>query len=180
MLHCRRLGCAETWQTDAATLFAVLGDRGNGDSADRGRVHALDLLNTAWCLLMQAPEHQLVLRRPSHPGAGRIAEMQSWIQDSVTAVDEAQKTKALLAHSGEIAHVEEIADKIAAVVDSFQMYASMLERFRSADEANRVAPAAAQCGSLAAVAADERVLLNCRAAVRSSMQQLIGVLQTDH
>ena len=97
----------------------------------------------------------------------------------MTAVDEAQKTKALLAHSGEIAHVEEIADKIAAVVDSFQMYASMLERFRSADEANRVAPAAAQGGSLAAVAADERVLLNCRAAVRSSMQQLIGVLQTD-
>ena len=76
MVHCRRLGCAETWQTDAATLFAVLGDRGNGGSADRGRVHALDLLNTAWSLLMQAPEHQLVLRRPSHPGAGRIAEMQ--------------------------------------------------------------------------------------------------------
>jgi hypothetical protein len=57
------------------------------------------------------------------------------------------------------------------------MYASMLERFRITGEAAMALPS--QPLSLAVVAEDERVLLSCRAALRSSIQQLITVLQAD-
>lgn len=177
VVHCSQLGCTETWQTDTAALFGRPGDRDRRGAADRGRVHAIGLLDTAWTLLMQAPEHHVALLSPAHPGTRRIAELQSWIQDCVTAVDEVQASKTLLAHGGEIAQVEEIADKLATVVDSFQMYASMLERLRASD---KEAVGGGQSGSLADVAADQRVVVNCRAATRNSIRRLIAALQADH
>jgi hypothetical protein len=81
--------------------------------------------------------------------------------------------EALIAPNDGIALIE-IAARIAAVVDAFQMYASMLERFRSTSQTG-VLPS--QPLSLAVVAEDERVLLSCRAALRSSIQQLIATLQ---
>jgi hypothetical protein len=63
-------------------------------------------------------------------------------------------------------------------VDAFQIYASMLERFRNTSQTTVVLPS--QSPSLAAVADDERVILSCRATLRRSMQQLIAVLRADH
>jgi hypothetical protein len=131
-------------------------------------------LDTAWTLLMQAHEHHLILLKPFHPSAARIAQLGSWIQSCVTAIDEAQRLEVLIAHSDEVAHVAEIAAGIATVVDSFHMYASMLERFRGIKDAATGLPT--QSGPLAAVADDERVLITCRAALRRSMQQLMAAL----
>jgi hypothetical protein len=177
-VHCRQRGCTETWQTDTVTLFGHPGDRRG--AADRGQVHAMGVLDTAWIVLMKAHEHYMVLREPAHPRPRRIAELRSWIQNCVVAIDEAQRSTTLLAQSSEIAQVEEISEKIGAVVDTFQVYASMLERFRGADEvAEAAAPPTAQSGSLAGIAADERVVLSCRSAMRNSMQQLIAALDAD-
>jgi hypothetical protein len=91
------------------------------------------------------------------------------------AVDEARRLEALTAPSDEASpDLEKVAAKIAAVVDAFHMYGSMLKRFRSSDQAAMVPT---QSRPLAAVADDERVLLSCRATLRESMQQLIASLQ---
>jgi hypothetical protein len=95
----------------------------------------------------------------------------------VIAIDEAQRLGTQITHSDEMAHIEEVALGLTAVVDAFQMYASMLERFRSGDEAT--VGQSAQSRPLAAVADDERVLLNCRALLRRSMQQLTSALAAD-
>ena len=126
---------------------------------------------------MQAREHQMGLLRPSHPTPARIATMQAWVQDCVTAVDKAQRSEALIAHGDKRAHVTEIAAGIAPVVDALHMYGSMLERLRSISQVMMGSP---HPGSLAAAADDERVLLSCRAALRTSLQQLTAALQADH
>ena len=174
VVHCPRPGCTETWQTNADVLIEVVKDRGRPAAADHDISSAMAALDTAWTLLMQAPEHHLILLKPSHPSAARIARLGSWIQSCITAIDEAQRLKALIAHSDEVAHVEEIAAGMAGVVDSFHMYASMLERFRGTKDAAAGLPT--QSAPLAAVADDERVLLTCRAALRRSIQQLISAL----
>ena len=174
VVHCRQLGCAETWQTDADTLIGALADRSRA-AADRDSSRTTPESDNPWALLKQAHEHQRSLLEPSHPAPTHIAGLRSWIQDCVKAVDEAQRLEALIAPYDGIALIE-IAARIAAVVDAFQMYASMLERFRSASQTAAVLPS--QPLSLAVVADDERVLLSCRAALRSSIQQLITALQS--
>jgi hypothetical protein len=132
------------------------------------------VLDAAWTLLMQASEHQMTLLKPVHPNAVCMARLQAWIQDCVTAVDEAQRLGTLIVRSGEAAHVQEIAAKVARLVDAFHLYASTLGRFRNVYEATGSEP---QAGPLIAAADDERVLLKCRAELRRSMQHLIGALQ---
>jgi hypothetical protein len=131
-------------------------------------------LDDAWTLLEQAPEHQMALLVPSHPGREDMGGLRNWIQDCVTSIHKAQALETLTAHSDERAHLQEVAARIAAVVDAFHIYASMLERFRNnAEPAPGELPSAR---SLTALAEDEKVLLTCRAAVRKSMQQLYTAL----
>lgn len=117
------------------------------------------------------------LLKPSHPSAARIARLRSWIQDCVKAVEEARELEALVVQRDEVDHVEEIAESIAAVVDAFHMYASVLEKFRNANRTAIGLPS--QSEPLAAIAEDERVLLSCRAALRESMQHLIATVRAD-
>jgi hypothetical protein len=127
---------------------------------------------TAWTLLLQAHEHQKSLLRPSHSGATDIARLRSWIRECVEAIYEARRLEALIERRGEMAHVEGLEARVTAVVDAFQIYASMLERFRWTHQT--------QPRPLAVVADDERVLLSCRGALRRSIQQLIVALQADN
>jgi hypothetical protein len=176
VVHCHGAGCTETWQVDADALVGAFEDGSRRASADRDSPQTMAMRDTAWTLLMQAQEYQRFLLTSSHPSASRVAGFRSWIQDCVMAVDEAQRLGALIAPDDEAApHVEEVATRIAAVVDTFHIYASMLKRFRSADQTAVVPP---QSRPLAAVADDERLLLGCRATLRESMQQLIAALQS--
>jgi hypothetical protein len=79
-----------------------------------------------------------------------------------------------MARSDEVAHIEEIAAGIYGLVDAFHIYVSLLERFRAADKPTPVMPARSH--PLSAIADDERALLSCRIAVRSSIKQLIAAL----
>ena len=173
VIHCHQLTCAETWQTDTDTLIRILEGRGD-QAADRDGAHAMAVLDATWTLLMQASEHQMTLLKTAHPSAACIARLQTWIQDCVTAIDEAQRLGTLVVRSGETAHIREVAVKVASLVDAFQLYASMLGSFRSTHEASRSEP---QLGPLIAAADDERVLLKCQGPARKSMQHLIGALQ---
>lgn len=173
VVHCSQPGCAEIWQTDADTLLTALEDRTNDAAADRESTEVIATLEAVWTLLMQAHEHERGLLRASHPSAARIARLRSWIQDCVTAIDIALQSEALTARSDKVAHVTEIATKVAAIVDAFHIYASMLERSRKSGQVTIGSP---RPGPLAAVADDERVLLSCRADLRESMQQLIAAL----
>jgi hypothetical protein len=172
VVHCRQPRCDE-----AGT--ALLGTDEDGTlalraGADRDGPQAAGMPGTAWTVLVQAHEHQKGLLRPSHPSAAEIADLCSWIRDCVEAVDEARRLEALTGRGGEIARVEELAARVTAVVDAFQLYASMLERFRWIHQVRTLPPP-----PLAAVADDERVLLSCRGALRRTMQQLIAALQAD-
>lgn len=143
-----------------------------GTPADHDGSRAIDALDATWKLLGQVSEHQLTLLRPSHPSQEWIAELKSWIQNCVTAVNEAHRFGTPIVRSDEMAHIEVMASCMATVADTFQIYASMLERFRSVDEM----AAAPQLGSLTAARDDERVLVNCRSALRRSMHHLISAL----
>jgi hypothetical protein len=160
--------CAETWQTDAGTLSKILDGRG-GQPADRDGAHAIAVLDATWTLLMQASEHQMTLLRTVHPGAAGLTRIQGWVHDCVTAVDEARQLGPLVAN-GEAAHVEELAARVASLVDAFHLYASILGSFRNIHENPQPAP-------LLRCVDDERVLLRCRAELRKSMQNLIDALQ---
>lgn len=129
-------------------------------------------LDDAWTLLGQAPERQMMLLRPAHPSPEDLDCLRAWIQECVASVHQARGLEALAAHSDEKVHVEEVAARIAGVVDAFHIYASMLERFRQGEEPGLLL----QSRPLAAVADDQRVLLSCRAAVRNSLQQLFDTL----
>jgi hypothetical protein len=129
-------------------------------------------LDHAWTLLGQALKHQLTLLRPAHPSPEDLDCLRAWVEECVAAVYQARSVEALAAHSDEKVHVEQVARKMAAVVDAFHIYAGMLERFRQADQPE-LSP---QLRPLAAVADDERVLLSCRAAVRNCLQQLSAAL----
>lgn len=173
VIHCGGLGCLETWHTDPDTLMEVITDSRLGTSADHDGSRSMATLDTLRTLLKQAPEHHVTLMSPSHPSPVWIEGLKSWIQKCVTAINEAQKSGTPIARSDEVAHVEEMAAGMAAIVDTFQIYGSMLERFRCTNDA---VSGLSQSGSLGAVADDERVLLSCRVALRRSMKQLISSL----
>jgi hypothetical protein len=167
VVHCPQPGCAETWPTDPDTLRAVLEDQASQATADRDSTEVM----AAWTLLLQAREHQRGLMTASHPSAARVAELRSWIQGCVAAVDTLLRSHAL--NGEEAANLTDIAAEVPAVLDAFHLYASMLDRYR---KANRAASGSPRPGPLAAVADDERVLLGSRADLRESMQRLIAVL----
>ena len=125
----------------------------------------------------QASDHQTILLMPSHPSPARIAGLQSWIQGCVRDVSKAQRSGVQVTHSDEIVQVDEITTHLAAVVDAFHMYSSMLERSRSAEAGLGLSP---QPRPLAVVADDERLLVSYRVTLRGALQQLISVLQTDN
>lgn len=173
VLHCRPSGC------DGAGTAALLAADAQGGPAsragdDRDTPRAAGMPCTAWTLLAEAHEHRKDLLRPSHPTAAEIAGLGSWIRDCLEAIDEARRLEALTGRGGEIARVEELAARVTAVVDAFQLYVSMLERFRYIHQL-RTLPSP----PLAVVADDERVLLSCRGVLRRTMQRLIAALQTD-
>jgi len=139
----------------------------------RTRLH--EDMEVALARLREAPNHLTTLLMPVHPSAARIAGMRSWITGCAKAVVRAQKTGAQVSHEDEAAQIEELATQLAAVSDAFRLYASMLEKSRSANEAEQGQPA----HSLAAAAEEERLLLSWRRSLRASIQQLITGLQSD-
>jgi hypothetical protein len=173
VIHCPRAGCPETWLADAATVIGVLEDRNRLAAVDRESAQAMAMLDAVWTLLMQAHDHYRELLRSSHPSAARMARLRSWTQDCVTALDTAQRSEALVSRSDELAQITDIAVKMRSVVDAFQMYGSMHDRLRNASQ---VTIGSSSVRSLADLADDERVLLNCRAALRESVQELIAAL----
>jgi hypothetical protein len=158
-------------------ISRLLKDQSRGDAQVRDRMHVMTEFEWIRTLLRQASDHQTTLLMPSHPSPARIAGLRSWIRDCVKEVSETQRFGAEITHSDQIASVEEIASLLAAVGDAFHLYASMLERFRSAEAGTGLSP---QPRPLVAVAEDERLLVSCRVALRGSLQQLISVLQTDN
>jgi hypothetical protein len=173
VVHCPRPGCTETWQTDVDTLVSVLGNRAPQADADCVSLALLAALEPVWALVGRAREYQRDLLRASHPSAARLARLGSWIQESVTATDMILASETLAAQGDELAHVTEIAAKLSTVLDTFHIYAGLLERSR---RSSLVAFGAARSGPLAAAAEDERVLLGCRADLRDSMRRLAAEL----
>jgi hypothetical protein len=95
------------------------------------------------------------------------------MQDCVTAVREAQSFGAPTVADDEMAQLGELGERLAVLVDTFHLYASMLERFRNAD---RQPP---QSRPAADVANYERYLLRCRADLRRAMQDLVAALHAN-
>jgi hypothetical protein len=154
-------------------VLGVLEDRNRLAAGDRESAQAMAILDAVWTLLMQAHEHLRELLRSSHPSAARMARLRSWAQDCVTALDTARQSEVLIARSGELAQIADIALQMESIVDTCQMYASLHERFRNT---SRAAIGASSARSLTDVAEDERLLLSCRASLRESMQELIALL----
>jgi hypothetical protein len=169
VVHCAKPGCTETWQTDVGTLVSVLENRAPEAAADRGSLAVIAALETVWALLRRAREHERDLLRASHPSAARLARLGAWIQECVSATTMILDSETLAARGDELADVAEIAAKVSAVVDTFHIYAGLLEKSR---RASLVAFGPAQPGPLAQVAEDQRVLIGCRADLRESMRQL--------
>lgn len=78
----------------------------------------------------------------------------------------------MLGRCPEEPHINDIAGQLAAMLDAFHLYASTLERFRSTCRAATGSPQR-QLAALSAIAEEEVSLLCYRAALRTSMQQLI-------
>jgi hypothetical protein len=173
--HCGMPGCLETQQISVDALREILEDRNERVAADGRRPCAAPLLDSASRLLTQAHKRQLALLAPDHPGPPEVAAFGSWIQDCVTAVYRAQESGIAASHHDQVTHMEKIGARLATLADAFQMYASLLERSRSADEPALVATGRVR--SLAEAADDERVLLACRVATRKAVQQLIATCQ---
>jgi hypothetical protein len=176
VVHCRQQGCSETWHGDEDTVISALKDRRSSATSDRASAQALGALDAAWTLLTQAHEYQMGLLRPAHPSAARIAALQTWITACVTAIDKAQRSESLIVRSDEMAHITEIAARMAPVVDAFHVYASTLKRFRSSDLA---AMGSLHPEPLAAAVDEERALVGCRATLRTSLRQLTEALHAD-
>ena len=175
VVHCAQPGCTETWQTDGDTLLAVLEDRSSQAGADRDSTEVMAAFDAVWSLFTQAHAHQRELLKATHPSAARLARLRSWIQDCVTATEAILQAGTVTARSDEVAQLTEIAARVSAVVDAFHMYATTLDRSRRAGPA---AIGSARSEPLAAVADDERVLVNYRAELRESMRQLMAELQS--
>lgn len=142
---------------------------------DRMRTQLLGDVQGALALLGEASSYLSTLLMPDHPSAARIAGMRSWIVGCVKAVSRAQKSGAQISHGDEVAHLGEITVHLAAVSDDFRLYASSLERFRSADQ-----PAVRQAvRSTAAADEDEERLLSYRRRLRNSVQLLMSDLETE-
>jgi hypothetical protein len=153
----------------------VLEARSSQAGADRDSTEVIAAFDAVWRLLMQAHAHHRELLRATHPSAARLARLRSWTQDCVTATEAILQAGALTARSDEVAQLTEIAAKVSTVVDAFHIYAAMLDRSRRVGSA---AIGSARSEPLAAVADDEKVLVNYRAELRESMQQLIAELQS--
>jgi hypothetical protein len=147
-------------------------------SADHNGARTVAGSESLWTLLWQAPSHQMALLMPSHPSPKRLAVLRSWIQACVTSVSKARGQETRIAGDAEAAQAEEIAVQLAAIADAFSMYTSMLERFRIASQPEPGLPPPPP-QPLAAIADNERLLLSCRAALRSSIQELIIALEID-
>jgi hypothetical protein len=176
VVHCTAAGCPETWQTDADALIGAVEHRNRAAGGHRGPP-AMAPPGAAWTLLAQAHDQLAALLRPAHPSAARIAGLRTWIQDCVSALDEAQRLETLVADDGDLAPVQEMAARLATVVDAFHIYASMLKTFRSNRQA-ALGPLSSP-EPLAVTAENERELLRCRADLRESIQQLIAALRAD-
>jgi hypothetical protein len=176
LVTCGHPGCSETWQTDVDTIIGVIEDRER--AAIGSDCPAMAVLDPAYPLLRQAFAHQMTLLKASHPSAARLAVLRSWIQDCISAVHTAGRLAALLGRRLEEPHVNDIAGQLAAMLDAFHLYASTLERFRSTHRAATGSPQR-QPAALSAIAEDEVALLGYRAALRTSMQQLITLLDPD-
>jgi hypothetical protein len=153
-------------------VLGVLEDRNRLAASDHESAQAMAMLDAVWTLLMQAHEHLRELLRSFHPSAARMAKLRSWAQDCVTALDTARRSEALITRSDELAQIADIALRMESIVDTCQMYASLHERFRNSGRAIGSSPSR----SLTDLAADERVLLSCRASLRESVQELIAAL----
>jgi hypothetical protein len=176
LVTCEHPGCSETWQTDVDTIIGVIEDRQRAPTGSDHR--AMAVLDPAYPMLRQASAHQMTLLKASHPSAARLAVLRSWIQDCISAVQTAGKLAALLGRRLEEPHVNDIAGQLAAMLDAFHLYASTLESFRSTCRAATGSPQR-QPAALSAIAEDEVALLGYRAALRTSMQQLITLLDPD-
>ncbi len=152
-------------------------EHGDHSSADHDGARTVTSLETLQTLLRQAPSHQMTLLMPTHPSPKRLAVLRAWIQACVTDVSRARSQETQTAGDAEAAQTREIATQLAAVADAFSMYASMLERFRIASQPEPGLPPAPR--PLAVIADDERLLLNCRAVLRRSIQEMITALETD-
>jgi hypothetical protein len=147
-------------------------------SADLGGARVAATPGSMRALLRQAPSHQMTLLMPMHLSPKRLAALRAWIQACVKGISTVRSPANWSAGDAEAAQASEIATQLAAVADAFAMYASMLEKSRIANHAEPgLAPTPRP---LAAVADDERLLLNCRVALRRSMQELIAAVAADN
>ncbi len=95
----------------------------------------------------------------------------------MTGVSRARSQETQTAGDAEAAQTREIATQLGAIADAFSMYARILERFRIASQPEPGLPSPPR--PLTVIADDERLLLNCRSALRRSIQELITALETD-
>lgn len=174
--HCRNPGCHETEQINVDALREVLEDWNLGAATDSRHSCMTALADSVSKLLAQAREHQFTLLGPSHLSPVHVASLGTWIQACVKAVHQAQESTPA-SHRDQISYMEKIKVRLATLADAFHIYASLLERAASADEATL-----GQTGrthSLVELAEDEKVLLACRAATRRAIQQLISAVQVN-
>jgi hypothetical protein len=171
--------CSNRWMDNDSHGRPFLRPTEHGDHLSSGLNGALAAVGSGslWTLLRQAPSHQMSLLMPAHPSPKRLAVLRSWIQACVTSVSRARSQETQTAGDAEAAETGEIAMQLAAIADAFSMYASMLERSRIASQPEPGLPPPPP-RSLATIADDERLLLSCRAALRSSIQDLITALET--
>lgn len=159
-------------------LTCPLTEHGDHRSADLDGARTAPGSGTLWTLLRQASTHEMTLLMPAHPSPKRLAALRSWIQACVTGISRARSQATQTVGNAEAAQITEIAMQLAAVADAFSMYASMLKRFRIASQPEPGLPPPSQ--SLTVVADDERLMLKCRAALRTSIQELITALEADN
>jgi hypothetical protein len=171
--------CSNRWMGNDwhKRLILPLTEHGDDRSADHDGARAATCPETLRALLQQAPSHQMMLLMPMHPSPKRLAVLRTWIQSCVTGLSRARSQEMQTDGEAEAAQTKEIATQLAAVTDAFSMYASMLERFRIASQPEPGLPPPPR--PLAVIADDERLLLNCRSALRRSIQELITALETD-
>jgi hypothetical protein len=167
---------SEKFQQDVAVLLELLEKKDRDNASVRESFRLAATLEAAWDLLRKGSEHQVALLQTVHPNRSRIEMIRTWIQDCVKTIHNAQETSPE-ARTGVRAQLDDIATRLAQVVDDFHIYASMLERFQRANR--RIVGESAQSPALSAIAEDERLLISCRGALRTSIADLTAVLGQD-
>jgi hypothetical protein len=166
----------EKFQQDVAVLLGLLEKKDRDNAAVRESFRLAATLEAAWDLLRKGSEHQVTLLQTVHPNKSRIDMIRTWIQDCVKAIHDAQETSPEV-RTGVRAQLDDIATRLAQVVDDFHIYASMLERFQHSNR--RIVGESAQSRALSSIAEDERLLISCRGALRASIAGLTAVLRQD-